>query len=668
MRRVIVLFLIFVLALSFPAIAHAQDQGRGLDVVIILDTSSSMLDQFDRLCADLTKDLTALKNRGFDLQVTALAITTPYACAQDTVKAINGSTVASDDDWGPAVADVASNFKWRPDTIRVIIPIVNSGPALGDPVDDPGPDREAIQKAIGAAQANRVTVSPIVGPTDRAARPDDRSKLEKLANDLAVATGGQAVLSASNFAQDVFRAIGAAASNETGQILSIPGAVTTLTCQRDATKCISLNPGVLATNAALALLFTIILGFAHELFYSSSRLMHRRRGDQREPGRVERASNRVMTALSSGANRATGGVRAFFAPQTWSIGTPAIRWFVMAVLLVIFVGVTALLASFIDPEFKPGTPRGVGIFLSLFVAIGLVNIVYAWIETRRARSMQLQAGVRIRPWSIVIVALAVIVSRSIGFLPGFLIAVVAGFALIATPDDEAAAHRRIVSAGIIGVLVLAIVMWLLAVPIDLLIGNLLAQPDSPVATTTLSGLGIVESVVLTIYIAAILMVFSVLTPLRVTAGYRMYTGSRSVWSVSTAIVAFIALHTIFNRTASGPDVFQNASVLIIGALLAIISGIALAMWLSVNDVQSDQGARITKSSLLTVFMLLGAWFFICACGAIGFLTRNVNWGNVLIVAFVVVMLAAGGFIAIRMRAAQVSKVENGGLKDESKSS
>jgi hypothetical protein len=174
--------------------------------------------------------------------------------------------------------------------------------------------------------------------------------------------------------------------------------------------------------------------------------------------------------------------------------------------------------------------------------------------------------------------------------------------------------------------------------------------------------------VLSIYIVAILLVFSVLTPLRVTAGYRIYTGSRIVWSVSTAIVAFITLHTILNRTASGPDVFQNASVLIIGALLAIISGIALAMWLSVNDVQSDQGERITKSSLLTVFMLLGAWFFICACGAVGFLTRNVNWGNVLIVAFVVLMLAAGGFIAIRMRAAQISKVENGGLKDESKSS
>jgi hypothetical protein len=658
MRRVLASMLIFVLTFQVTAIAHAQDQGQGVDVVLILDTSSSMLDQFDQLCTALPKDVGALKQRGFDLQVTLLAITQPYACAQDTVKAISGSTVASDDDWGPAVVDVAKNFKWRTDTIRIIIPIVNGGPALGDPVDDPGADRDAIQRAIGAAQANQVTVSPIIGPPDRTSLPADRAKLEKLANDLAIATHGQAVPSSASFTVDIFRVIGvAAASHETGPILSIPGSVTTLTCQRDVTKCVSLNAGVLATNAALAVLFTVILGFAHELYYSSLKLIQAR-SHRREPpadaGRTERAGQRARNLLSSGASKATGSVRTFFAPQTWSIGTPALRRFMLAILFVVFVGVAALLASFVDPEFRPNTPRGVGIFLSLFAAIAVVNITYAWAATRRARSMQLPAGVRIRPLSLLILLVAVIISRAINFLPGLLIAVVGGFALSTKPDDEAA-RRRIVSASVFAVFALAIVMWLLAVPIDLLIGSLLAQPDSQVTAAALNGAGIAESIVLTLYVIALLLVLNVLTPLRLAAGYLLYTGSRVLWSIVTGLVAFIALHTIFNRTAAGFDVFQNASLLLIGMLLAIVSGVALAMWLSVNDTLSDQGDKITKSSLLTVFALLGAWLIICACGAIGFLTREVNWGNVLVIAVVGAILAIGGFVAIRMRAGQVIK-------------
>ena len=75
MRRSILLVTTLILAL-IPLPAFAQDN-RGVDVVIILDTSGPMLDGFDKFCASFPPAVDALKKRGFDLQVTILGITKP---------------------------------------------------------------------------------------------------------------------------------------------------------------------------------------------------------------------------------------------------------------------------------------------------------------------------------------------------------------------------------------------------------------------------------------------------------------------------------------------------------------------------------------------------------------------------------------------------------------
>src|SRR5512139_1290575 len=166
-RRLLALIAVIVLLLSaLPAPVFAQEK-RGVDVVIILDTSGPMLDGFDKFCASFPKDVAALQQRGFDLQVTILGITKPYACAKDTVRSITSATVASDNDWGAAIGDVAAKQPWRSNTQRLIVTLSNRGPALGDPVDDPGADREAIKNAIRVAQANRVMVLPVLGAADR---------------------------------------------------------------------------------------------------------------------------------------------------------------------------------------------------------------------------------------------------------------------------------------------------------------------------------------------------------------------------------------------------------------------------------------------------------------------------------------------------------------------
>src|SRR5512139_2566429 len=272
-RRFFALIAVIVLLLSaLPAPAFAQEK-RGVDVVIILDTSGPMLDGFDKFCVSFPKDVAALQQRGFDLQVTILGITKPYACAKDTVRSIAGSTVASDNDWGAAISDVAAKQPWRSNALRLIVPLSNRGPALGDPVDDPGADRDAIRKAIGTAQANRAAVLPVLGTLDRSTQPDDRLKLEKLAQDLAQATGGQTIILSSNVAdptQDIFRVIGAVTQVKNSTVmLSIPGSIHTLTCQRDVTKCVSSDPGVVITNAVVTLLIVLVAGMTTTLYTAS---------------------------------------------------------------------------------------------------------------------------------------------------------------------------------------------------------------------------------------------------------------------------------------------------------------------------------------------------------------------------------------------------------------
>ncbi len=666
--------LTLVLVWSLPPLAHAQDQNRGIDAVIIFDTSGPLLNQIDQLCPTLLKTLTALQARGFDVQVTPLGVTSPYNCAKSSVKdSIANSSVASDDDWGPAVADVAAHFTWRSNTLRVIIPISNRGPALGDPVDDPGIDRDAIGRAIKLAQANQVVVSPLIGALDRATQPANRSKLLVLAHDLAKGTGGQ-VIELTDSTSDPTHAIfdlitRAAQSASNGPLLSIPAAVRTFTCQRDSIKCISFDVGVLLTNAGLAVWFTLILGFSTALLNQSLAHIHSPKMDSvptdAQTPRLRRVGHRMVTAINTGTHKVRHGFRSLFAPEMWTIGSASIRRGVSIVLLIVFVGLTALFAAFVDPEFNPATSRGVAIFLSIFFAIGLISLVYAQTQIRSARSMSMPAALRIRPLNLVIILLAVLVSRAIGFLPGFLIGLPASYALMteATETETEQPQARIVSAGLIVVVIIAVITWLLAVPIDLLMGSLLAQTSDPASVLGVNLLGALQSIVLTIYVVAIELAFIALFPWTLTSGHRLFVRNRLIWGVVFGLVSFVTLETIFNPSLSGFDVFQNPTLLIIGGGLAIVTGIALSVWLSVYQKQASGEEKIERRSVLNILIVMGAWLIVCGCGAAAFITRSVNWGNILIVLAVLAIIAGGGYFALRVRATQ-KKDEGGKLKDE----
>ena len=182
-----------------------------VETVFIMDTSSSMTDEASALCAKIKAIPTILKGKGITISATALGISetggSTFSCLTDTVvktlgttvpgnppatvatlgKCPGGSQVASED-WGRATAVVAGVKKWGAGNVRLVIPISDEGPWCGDPVSDPGVDRDSITQAIKVAVANKVMVSPITGTGSSAA-------VVKLATELATGTGGKTISS-----------------------------------------------------------------------------------------------------------------------------------------------------------------------------------------------------------------------------------------------------------------------------------------------------------------------------------------------------------------------------------------------------------------------------------------------------------------------------------------
>lgn len=147
-----------------------------LDVVFIVDTSGSMSDELDALCTAYAVMEQTLMDAGIPVTVELNALDTGWSCApaqlitaaypnevnppDSSGFTLNGCG-ATEENWAPAVAVVASNRNWMPDAVRVIVPISDEGPLCGDPVSKE--DVKAMHYAAKIAALHSVVVSPIVG-------------------------------------------------------------------------------------------------------------------------------------------------------------------------------------------------------------------------------------------------------------------------------------------------------------------------------------------------------------------------------------------------------------------------------------------------------------------------------------------------------------------------
>jgi len=169
--------------------------------------------------------------------------------------------------------------------------------------------------------------------------------------------------------------------------------------------------------------------------------------------------------------------------------------------------------------------------------------------------------------------------------------------------------------------IVIVATYLLAVPVDLLLGNLLAQTGSAVAQTGASALGLLESLILTIYIVALEYAFFTLLPSPMTNGARLFSFNRILWGVGFGLITFTLLATAVNPTLSGVEVFRLPAIIVIGGILLIASAVALAAWLRVNDRQWQNDKPQDNRLMLNAIILLVMWMFVCGCAAIYLVTR-----------------------------------------------
>ncbi len=177
-----------------------------VEVVFIMDTSSSMDDEASALCGNMGMIIAHLEAAGLDVQPRLLGICNlpggAYSCLEDHVINLLGSAVPGSpppgletlgacpggyevcqEDWGLATAVVAGLYPWLPDSlsIRMIIPLTDEGAWCGDPVT--ANDHNAVDHAITIALENNVIVSPVTGS-------GSSSSVIALAQAIADTTGG----------------------------------------------------------------------------------------------------------------------------------------------------------------------------------------------------------------------------------------------------------------------------------------------------------------------------------------------------------------------------------------------------------------------------------------------------------------------------------------------
>ncbi|RME82929.1 MAG: hypothetical protein D6775_09450 [Caldilineae bacterium] len=164
-----------------------------LDLLFVVDASPEMQRHVRDVCSRIDGVVAELQELGVDvvyqvLDVMRAADGSLSLCADGAVVDAPGREIDYPADWGRAVASVAASHAWRDGYVRAIVPVSNQGPEDGDPSQDPGADREAVDKAGEAAVAAGVAVSPwLVTPSSSI----DYPTTVRLAEDLALATGGE---------------------------------------------------------------------------------------------------------------------------------------------------------------------------------------------------------------------------------------------------------------------------------------------------------------------------------------------------------------------------------------------------------------------------------------------------------------------------------------------
>jgi len=369
---------------------------------------------------------------------------------------------------------------------------------------------------------------------------------------------------------------------------------------------VSTDVNVLAGNLGLAVAMAILLALGASLHAGADTLAERKR-----PG------NRVLAAMGSAAGKVGGTLGSLFAPTTWPI-PPLARRLAAAIELAVFLALTALVASLLDPNFAPTSVRGVGIFVGMFLSLAVSTLTFALAQSATARTFGVTGAFQIRPGYLLVVAACVVVSRLIGFVPGFLFGLPAGFAVLGTLEGAKRRDGMLAFVALVAPLAVGLIAWIFAIPTDLALRGLAGgQMNSTLSNGLITIVGAMQAGFLLVFFVALWQTFFEMFPIAGLNGWTLFTRGRIVWFFAFVVTAFLTAHILINPNATILEAPKNRVLILVIVTLAIYSAVAVGTWLLFNAGRlRGEGATLRRGTLVTLALTILVWLCVCGFGAV----------------------------------------------------
>jgi hypothetical protein len=328
-------------------------------------------------------------------------------------------------------------------------------------------------------------------------------------------------------------------------------------------------------------------------------------------------SNPVLAAMGSAVGKVGGTIGSLFTPTTWP-APPLVRRLATAIELAVFLALTALVASLLDPQFASTSMRDVGIFVAMLISLGVSTLAFALAQSATARTFGVTGVFQIRPAYLLVAAACVVVSRLTGFAPGFVFGLPAGFAVLGALEGAKRQDGILALVALIAPFAVGLIAWILAVPTDLALRSLTAsQTNSALFNGLMTAVGALQAGFLLVFFIALWQTFFELFPIAGLNGWTLFTRGRVVWFLAFLGTAFLTIHILINPNATILEAPKNRMVLLIVVMLAIYSAVAVGTWLLFNAGRlRGDGTTLKRGTLVTLALTILVWLCVCGFGAV----------------------------------------------------